>query len=142
MTILSRLVNSEESHTARTVRGVLQLAELQLKSGRPNRVIEALLSLEGAPIDPSDQTRLINLRSQALLLLARFDDELLLPISPDTWVQAIGQATDHELKARIANELYARAGDALNESQRAKIQHLLVVDDETEPKDGDRVTEE
>lgn len=142
MTILSRLVNSEEPHTARTVRGVLHLAELQLKSGRPNRVIEALLSLEGAPIDPSDQTRLINLRSQALLLLARFDDELLQPISPDTWVQAIGQATDHELKARIANELNARAGDALNESQRAKIQHLLVVDDETEPKDGDRVTEE
>lgn len=141
MTILSRLVNSDEPHTARTVRGVLHLAELQLHSGRPNRVIEALLSLEGAPIDPADQARLTSLRSQALLLLARFDDELLLPIAPDTWIQAIEQASDHELKTRIANELHTRAGDALDDSQRAKIQPLLV-EEEPDLTDADGVTDE
>lgn len=142
MTILSRLVNSEEPHTARTVRGVLHLAELQLQAGRPNRVIEALLSLEGAPVDPADQARLIRIRSQALLLLARFDDELLRPIAPDTWILAIEQATDHELKARIANELHTRAGDSLDEAQRAKIQHLLVEEEAAEPTKDDGVADE
>ncbi len=115
--VLSTLVRNEVPHTTRSAKSVLTLAELQIKAGRPNRAIEALLSLEGAPIDPGDQGTLDQLRSQALLLLSRFDEAASISLDFGIWSRAIELANDAQLKAKIAGELLSRAKDALNEEQ-------------------------
>ncbi|MHA7813003.1 MAG: HEAT repeat domain-containing protein [Phycisphaerales bacterium] len=117
ISVLSRLVGNEEPITARSAKGVLQLAELQLRAGRPNRVIEAILSLENATIEPEDQARLIAYRTKAMLLLGRFQEAADDSIVASTWIEAIGLASDPQLKRRIATELTSRAGESLDEAQ-------------------------
>lgn len=122
--VLSSLVRNEVPHTPRSAKSVLTLAELQIKAGRPNRAIEALLSLEGAPIDPGDQGTLDQLRSHALLLLSRFDEAASISLDFAVWNGAIELANDAQLKAKIAGELLSRAKDALNEEQVHTLESL------------------
>ncbi len=116
--VLSTLIRNETPHTARTAKSVLTLADLQLKAGRPNRVIEALLSLENAPVDPADQSKLDLIRLQALLLLSRFDEAAALSLDVNQWLSAIQLASDAQLRSRIASELLSRNGEQLDDEQR------------------------
>ncbi len=116
--VLSTLIRNETPHTARTAKSVLTLADLQLRAGRPNRVIEALLSLENAPVDPADQSKLDLIRLQALLLLSRFDEAAALSLDVNQWLSAIELASDAQLRSRIASELLSRTGEQLDDEQR------------------------
>lgn len=132
--ILSRLVSTEEPHTARSARGVLQLAELQLDAGRPNRVIEALLSLDESMLEPVDRDRLLSMKTQSLILLNRFDEASTVSVSFDIWDNAIARANDAEQKAKIAQQLLDRAESLLTQEQQASLQaHLPAQDDESGP---------
>lgn len=128
--ILSRLVSTEEPHTARSARGVLQLAELQLDAGRPNRVIEALLSLDETTLDPVDRDRLLSMKTQSLILLNRFDEASVVSVSYEVWNNAITRANDAEQKAKIAQQLLDRAESLLTEEQQAALQAYLPEQDE------------
>lgn len=119
--VLSSLVGNETPHTTRSARSVLTLAELQLLAGRPNRVIEALLSLEDAPLDPPDQTKRDVIHVKALLLLSRFDEASALSLDFEDWTGAIELVSDPQLQARIAAELISRSETELTVEQ----QHIL-----------------
>jgi hypothetical protein len=131
--ILTRLVSTEEAHTPRSARGVLQLAELQLNAGRPNRVIEALLSLDEVTLEPVDRDRLESMRTQALILLNRFDEAIAVSDSFQIWMSAIERANDADQRAKIAQQLLERAGDTLNDEQIAQLRAYAPSPDESEP---------
>jgi hypothetical protein len=116
--VLSTLVRNETPHSARSARSVITLAELQLQAGRPNRVIEALLSLEDAPLDSSDQTKRDQIRVRALLQLSRFEEAATLSLDFDTWVSGIDLVSDTQLRGRIAAEFLSRAESALSDEQK------------------------
>lgn len=129
--VLTTLVRNESPHSSRSAKSVLTLAELQLDAGRPNRAAEALSSLEGAPVDPSDQGRLITLETQALLLLSRFDDAAGISTEFSTWMGAIELASEPQLQTRIASDLLARSEATLNDEQRHALRAYLPRDTDT-----------
>lgn len=122
--ILGRLLTTEQPQTTRTAKGVLQLAELQLDAGRPNRVIEAVLALEGAALDPADLRRRNTLRVQALIMLSRFDEAATASLDFAEWERAIGRINDPDLRARVASDLLAREGVELTPEQRRKLRAI------------------
>lgn len=140
--ILSRLVSTEEPHTARSARGVLQLAELQLDAGRPNRVIEALLSLDDTTLEPVDRDRLESMKTQSLILLNRFDEASMVSVSYEVWYQAIGRANDAEQRAKIAQQLLDRADSLLTQEQRVTLQAYLPPQGEGTPIDQQDIDDE
>lgn len=117
ISILSRLLTSEATQSTRIAKGVLQLGELQLDAGRPNRVIEAVIALEGATLDPADQLRLQSMQTQSLILLSRFDDAAAAQLDFDVWNNALKRAVDETQRTRIANELLQRFVDELSPDQ-------------------------
>ena len=105
---------------------MLQLAELQLDAGRPNRVNEALIALEGVTLDPGDQTRRDALRVQSLILLNRFDEAYQLSKDWSQWQQAIRRAIDDAQRNRIARFLLGRDDLSLDDSQKMQLQSMLL----------------
>ncbi|MFG0245446.1 MAG: hypothetical protein ACF8MF_05260 [Phycisphaerales bacterium JB052] len=125
ISILSRLVANEDALTPRSAKGVLQLAELQLNAGRPNRVNEALLALEGATLEPTDQARRDALRVQSLILLNRFDEAIALSREWSQWNDAIERAIDDAQRHRIAQYLLNRDDLDLTPEQTNQLQLLM-----------------
>lgn len=115
--ILSRLLTTEQAQTQRSSKGVLLLGELQLDAGRPNRVIEAMIALEGVQLDPSDQLRMDSLRVQSLILLNRFDEASSISRDYNLWHKAIERSSDPSQQAKVANELLQRADEQLTPEQ-------------------------
>ena len=137
--ILGRLVSSEHELTTRSAKGVLQLAELELEAGRPNRVNEALLALEGVTLDPADQSRYDALRVQSLILLGRLDEAVAISKSWEDWEAALRRTSDDAQRARIAQYLLGQDGLGLDESQILELEALLPPDatpQTTPPEDG------
>jgi hypothetical protein len=123
--ILARLATSEEPHTARSAKGVIQLAQLQLEAGRPNRVIEALLSIEEAPIDPSERPKLDRILTTSLLLLGRLDEATRVSESYFIWRQAIDLAPEDLLKSRIAAQLITILGENITDEQALELKQYI-----------------
>lgn len=121
ITILSRLLTNDQAQTPRTTKGVLQLGELQLDAGRPNRVIEAIIAIEGAPLEPADQLRRDSLRVQSLLLLNRFDEASATSLDYGLWSRAMQRSGDPAQEKKIASELLARALNKLSPEQIAQL---------------------
>lgn len=130
--ILSRLASSEHDHTPRSAKGVLQLAELQLEAGRPNRVNEALLALEGVTLDPADQVQHESLRVQSLILLGRFDEASSISKSWDLWEAALARASDAAQRERIARYLLGQEGFGLDEEQVLGLEAMIPGEVETQ----------
>jgi hypothetical protein len=122
--LLSRLISSEQTHTARSAKGVLQLAELQLDAGRPNRALEAILTLEGATVDPVDRLRMDTMKTQSLVLLNRLDEAAQISLSLPVWEESIRRAFDDAQRGRIASFLLNRTDLEFNAEQRARLQLL------------------
>tara|TARA_R100000687_G_scaffold64493_1_gene52900 strand:- start:252 stop:857 length:606 start_codon:yes stop_codon:yes gene_type:complete len=125
ISILSRLIANEDAITPRSAKGVLQLAELQLDAGRPNRVNEALLALEGATLEPTDQARRDTLRVQSLILLNRFDEAIAISREWSQWNNAIERAIDDAQRDRIAQYLLNRDDLELSPEQTNRLELLL-----------------
>ena len=134
--ILSRLVGTEEPHNARSAKGVLQLAQLHLNSGRPNRALEALLAIRETKLDLADMPKHDQIRTQSLLLLGRVEEAARISVSYSVWMGVIDRVEDVQLRSRLAKALLSQTTDTLSDEQAKSLEQLInaaVQPEETEP---------
>ncbi len=123
--ILSRLIGTEEAHNARSAKGVLQLAQLHLDSGRPNRALEALLSIRDTKLDLPDVPKHDQIRTQSLLLLGRVEEAARISVSFSVWMGVIDQIQDPMLRSRLAKALLSESADILSDEQTRSLEVLV-----------------
>jgi len=118
--LLKRLLTIDGAQTSRHARGVLLLAQMELDAARPNRALEAVITLDDSPLDPDQKVRADRIETLSLLLLGRFDEALATADDYEIWQTAIGLAGKEELGRKIA-EFMLDSAMVLSEEQRQEL---------------------
>jgi len=126
--LLNRLLKGDVEITPRVARGIIQLGEIELDELRPNRALEATLSIEKTALDPTERSKVNLLKSTSLILLGKFDDAYAVSVDPQLWYAAFQRATDIELRKRIAHFMVKNFESTLTGEQIAEIKGVAGID--------------
>jgi len=119
--LLNRLLGGNVEITARVGKGITLLAQIELDELRPNRAFEAAISLDGAPLDPTEQTKIQAIKVVALILLGKLDEAMALSSEPELWIGAFDRVGDDELRKRIGEFVLESLGESLTADQAKRV---------------------
>ena len=123
--LLNRLLNGNVEVTPRVAKGILRYAEIELDGARPNRALEAAISLDNNTIDPSDRRRADAMKGVSLILLGRFDDAFLVSSPIEIWFAALEYKPETELLVKIARQMILKYQDVLEPEQKIALEKII-----------------
>ncbi len=126
ISMLNRLLsNPDHALNSRSAKGVLLLVSLELNQSRPNRALEGLGSLDGVPLDTSDQHLMDRYKLRALILLGKFDEAHGLSMSQASWIETFSQVQDAQLLSQIAQSIDEAFHESLTDEERDLLKPYL-----------------
>ncbi|MEX0877187.1 MAG: hypothetical protein WD114_06980 [Phycisphaerales bacterium] len=137
ISLLNRLLSIDTPISPRIAKGILLLAELELDAARPNRSLEAVITLDDVHIDPIDRTNAETIKATSLVLLGRLAEAYELDPSFHFWEAAINRSGDTELCRRTARFLLDQPGSGFSEEQRAALRAIRGPADAEETPDNE-----
>lgn len=102
------------------------LAETNLELARPEAALTALSSMSADPT-PDDASRLVELRTVALLWLNRIDEALDAGAGVDVWLSALDRIGAEPHAELVAQTALTRFGNVLSSRERQRLESIVTV---------------
>jgi hypothetical protein len=127
--LLNRLLTGDVQATPRISKGIIRLAEIELHGLRPNRALQAILTVDPTTVDDSDQSKILTIQARSYILLGRMDKAAAIQIDPVFWIDTIEMSSDIELRKKIARYLLEGMPEGLSDNQVEQIRSLSQLED-------------
>ena len=112
--LLQRLLTVEPPRSARVTRGLLLLAEIDLRRGLAIEALEITDSLTDASLDPQGRVKLTGIQQQSAVLAGILDHPSLDTLDAGRWIGFYKQATTVEAREQLRAAILARFPDSLS----------------------------
>ncbi|MCA9303991.1 MAG: hypothetical protein KC996_07715 [Phycisphaerales bacterium] len=120
--LLQRLLTVESPKTPRIARGLVLLAELDLRQGLGIEALDIADSLSDEALDPADQAKLLSIQQRSAVLAGVFSHPSLDVMDIPQWFGFYDAATSDDARQTLREQILQRFPDSLSADQAKRLE--------------------
>lgn len=121
MKLLQRLLTVESPRSPRVARGLVMLAELDLRQGLGIEALDIADSLSGDSLDPADRTKLLSIQQRSAVLAGLLTHPSLDSMDAQRWFEFFDAAGNDDARRALRAQIRKRFADSLSQEQTARL---------------------
>ena len=121
MRLLQRLLTVESPRPPRVARGLVMLAELDLRQGLGIEALDIADSLSGDSLDPADRTKLLSIQQRSAVLAGLLTHPSLDSMDAKRWFEFFDAAGNDDSRRALRAQIRKRFPDSLSKEQTARL---------------------
>lgn len=129
--LLNRLLNGNVEITLQVAKGIIHLAEIEHEQLRPNRALEAAITLDQVSLDPVDREKINGIKASSMIMIGKLPDALTISTDSLVWFASLVRVSDLELSKRVA--LFMIEHLSLTQSQLDQLEEYTTTPSATQP---------
>lgn len=133
--LLNRLLSGNVEITTQVAKGIIRLAEIEHEQLRPNRALEASITLDLVSLDPVDRAKINSIKACSMIFIGKLPDALLISKDASLWMTTLARVSDPDLSKRVAQFMIENL--ALSSAQLDQLEAVAETPRIDDPDQGD-----
>ncbi|MBL4591881.1 MAG: HEAT repeat domain-containing protein [Phycisphaerales bacterium] len=137
--LLRQLLTLDSTPTPQITKGILLLAQIELRLGRPSEALSIADSISTEFMNPRQASILLDIKRKGALGMGLFDHPSLDDSPPLLWFEVLELAKDEATEQSVIEQIRTRFGDDLALEQQLRLdtpEHLDAPQDPDDPQNG------